>query len=52
MKHFLRTVSDYVLCRVAVTFFMQPKRSEYKGLHSRGEVSNAGWDKNFNSVAL
>jgi hypothetical protein len=52
MEHFLTTVSDYVLCSAVVTFFTQPKRSEYKGLHSRGEVSNAGLDKNFNCIAL
>ena len=45
---FLTTVSR----RLVVTFFMQPKRSEYKGLRSRGEVFNAGWDKDFNSVAF
>jgi hypothetical protein len=52
MEHFLTTVSDYVLCSAVVTFFTQPKRSEYKSLHSRGEVSNAGLDKKFSCIAL
>jgi len=52
MEPFVTTVSDYVFCSVVVTFFTQRKRSEYKGLHSRSEVSNAHLDKNFNSVAL